>query len=167
MYLIDGNNVIGLRAKGYENWYHDKPAARRRLLEELAELASRKRLRLAVVFDGAPEAHFPDGSSFRGVQVFYARAGSDADARIVDMVEQERNRKALMVVTSDTALAARVRVCGVRVIRAGAFRRLLDEACSDKSKQADPAIADEEMGAWLRYFGVSEEDDLVENDFLP
>src|SRR5436190_1548171 len=113
MYLIDGNNVIGQRARGYETWYQDKPAARRRLLEELAQLANTKKLRLTAVFDGAPEAHFPDGSSFRGVKVFYARAGSDADARIVELVEGERNRKSLTVVTSDTALIARVRVCGV------------------------------------------------------
>jgi uncharacterized protein len=163
MYLIDGNNVIGQRARGYEDWYHDKPAARRRLLEELAELASRKRLRLAVVFDGAPDAHFPDGSSFRGVKVFYARAGSDADARIVDLVERERNRKGLLVVTSDAALAARVRVCGVRVIRAGEFRRLMDEAHADESKATKPAVDNEEMDAWLRYFGVAEEEDLAEN----
>ena len=165
MYLIDGNNVIGQRARGYENWYRDKPAARRRLLEELAELASRKRLRLAVVFDGAEDAHFPDGSGFRGVKVFYARPGSDADARIVDLVERERNRKALVVVTSDAALTRRVRVCGVRVIRAGAFRRLLDEARSEESNQANPAIDAEDTGAWLRYFGVTEEDDFAEKDF--
>ena len=164
MYLIDGNNVIGLRARGYESWYHDKPAARRRLLEELAELASRKRLRLAVVFDGAPDAHFPDGSSFRGVKVFYARPGSDADARIVDLVERERNRKGLVVVTSDAALAARVRVCGVRVIRAGEFRRLLDEAHTDESNATNLAVDNEEMDAWLRYFGVAAEDDLAEKD---
>lgn len=164
MYLIDGNNVIGQRARGYENWYHDKPAARRRLLAELAVLASRKRLRLAVVFDGAPDAHFPDGSSFRGVKVFYARAGSDADARIVDLVERERNRKGLVVVTSDGALTARVRVCGVRVIRAGEFRRLMDEAHADESSSTNLVVDNEETGAWLRYFGVAEEDDLAEND---
>jgi len=54
---------------------------------------------------------FPDGSSFRGVKVFYARPGSDADTRIVEMAEAERNKKNLIVVTSDRKLADRVRVC--------------------------------------------------------
>jgi predicted RNA-binding protein with PIN domain len=160
MYLIDGNNVIGQRARGYETWYWDKPAARRQLLEELAQLAGSKKLRLTAVFDGAPETHFPDGSSFRGVKVFYARPGSDADARIVELVEGERNRKALTVVTSDTALIARVRVCGVRVIRAGEFRQLLNEAGQvTHAAAAGPGVKAEEMDKWMRYFGVAQEDE--------
>ncbi len=160
MYLIDGNNVIGQRGRGYETWYQDKPAARRRLLEELAQMASVKKTRLTAVFDGAPETHFPDGSSFRGVKVFYARAGSDADARIVELVEGERNRKALIVVTSDNALIARVRVCGVRVMRSGEFRQLLNEASQTRAAAATgPKVKEEEMANWLRYFGVAEEDD--------
>ena len=165
MYLIDGNNVIGQRGRGYEHWYRDKPAARRRLLEELAQLAGSKKLRLTVVFDGAPEAHFPDGSSFRGVKVFYARPGSDADTRIIELVEGERNRKALTVVTSDAALIARVRVCGVRVMRAGEFRRLLTEASqAQPAAAAGPSVKDEEMAGWMRYFGAAEEDEWEEED---
>ncbi|MGH9802142.1 MAG: NYN domain-containing protein, partial [Blastocatellia bacterium] len=60
MYLIDGNNVIGQRGKGYENWFSDKPASRRQLLNDLARLARVKKLRLTVVFDGAPDRAFPD-----------------------------------------------------------------------------------------------------------
>lgn len=165
MYLIDGNNVIGQRGRGYEAWYRDKPAARRRLLEELAQLASVKKMRLTTVFDGAPEPHFPDGSSFRGVKVFYARAGSDADARIVELVEGERNRRALTVVTSDTALIARVRVCGVRVMRAGEFRQLLNEASQTQAAVANaPKVKEEETAHWLRYFGVAEEDEWEDED---
>lgn len=165
MYLIDGNNVIGQRGRGYETWYRDKPAARRRLLEELAQLAITKKLRLTAVFDGAPETHFPDGSSFRGVKVFYARAGSDADARIVELVEEERNRKSITVVTSDTALIARVRVCGVRVMRAGDFRQLLNESAQTPSATATgPKVKEEEMASWLRYFGVAEEDEWEDED---
>ncbi|MDQ3010754.1 MAG: NYN domain-containing protein, partial [Acidobacteriota bacterium] len=121
MYLIDGNNVIGQRGKGYESWYHDKPGARRQFLKALAALAQTKKLRLTVVFDGAPDLSFPDGSSFRGVKVFYARQGSDADTRIVEMAEAERNKKNLLVVTSDRKLTDRVRVCGMRVMRSGEF----------------------------------------------
>ena len=39
MYLIDGNNVIGQRAKGYESWFRDKVGARQQFLRELARLA--------------------------------------------------------------------------------------------------------------------------------
>lgn len=165
MYLIDGNNLIGQRGRGYENWFKDKPKARRQLLEDLARLASVRKMQLTVVFDGAPETHFPDGSSFRGVKLFYARPGSDADARIIELVERERNRKNLIVVTSDNALAARVRVCGVRVQRAGEFRQWLEAARQAPRQPNEPTVAHQEMDEWMRYFGVDgDEDDWEEEE---
>ena len=119
-----------------------------------------KKLRLNVVFDGAPDPQFPDGSSYRGVRIFYARLGSDADSRIVEMVEDERNKKSLVVVTSDRKLTSRVRASGARVMRSGEFRRMLDEIAENATDQeADtPKIKDDEMSEWLRYFGVEESD---------
>jgi len=156
VYVIDGNNVIG----GRVGWHRDKPGSRRLLLHDLARLARVKKLRLNVVFDGAPDPQFPDGSSYRGVRIFYARLGSDADSRIVEMVEDERNKKSLVVVTSDRKLTSRVRASGARVMRSGEFRRMLDEIAENATDQeADtPKIKDDEMSEWLRYFGVEESD---------
>lgn len=156
MYVIDGNNVIG----GRVGWHRDKPGSRRLLLHDLARLARAKKLRLNVVFDGAPDPQFPDGSSYRGVRIFYARLGSDADSRVVEMVEAERNKKSLVVVTSDRKLTSRVRASGARVMRSGEFRRMLDEIAENATDQeADtPKIKDDELSEWLRYFGVEESD---------
>ena len=156
MYVIDGNNIIG----GRVGWHRDKPGSRRLLLHDLARLARVKKLRLNVVFDGAPDPQFPDGSSYRGVRIFYARLGSDADSRVVEMVEAERNKKSLVVVTSDRKLTSRVRASGARVMRSGEFRRMLDEIAENATDQeADtPKIKDDEMSEWLRYFGVEESD---------
>ena len=156
MYLIDGNNVIG----GRVGWHRDKPGSRRRLVEDLARLARAKKLRLSVVFDGAPDPQFPDGSSYRSVRIFYSRQGSNADARIIEMVEAERNKKSLVVVTSDGKLTSRVRACGARVMRSGEFRRTLDETVETAPDQEPdaPNIKDDEMNEWLRYFGVEESD---------
>ncbi|MFN0112403.1 MAG: NYN domain-containing protein [Blastocatellia bacterium] len=158
MYLIDGNNVIGQRGKGYESWFSDKSASRRQLLNDLAKLARVKKLRLTVVFDGAPDDSFPEGSSFRGVKVLYARQNSDADTRIVEMTEAERNKKNLTVVTSDRQLTARVRVCGVRVISSGEFRRMMEDAV-ELADNSPTQVAETEMDDWMRYFGVDESDD--------
>ena len=154
MYLVDGNNVIGQRV----GWHRDKPGSRKRLMQDLARLAWKKKLRLTVVFDGAPDPQFPDGSSCGGVKIFYSRQGSDADTRIIEMVEAERNKKNLVVVTSDGKLASRVRVNGVRVMRSGIFRRMLDEAASAAPDEA-PGIKDDDVNDWLRYFGAEESDD--------
>jgi predicted RNA-binding protein with PIN domain len=153
MYLVDGNNVIG----GRVGWHRDKDGARRRLLDDLARLARVRKLRLSVVFDGAPDAAFPDGSRYRGVKVFYARPGADADARIIEMVEAEKSKHNLLVVTSDGQLASRVRVCGVRVMRSGEFRRMLDETEEEAGSESG-AADDQDTNAWLRYFGVDEEE---------
>ncbi len=155
MYLIDGNNVMGQRV----GWHRDKPAARKRLLEDLARLAWARKTRLAVVFDGRPDQAFPDGSSYRGVRIYYAAPGRDADSRIVELVEGTRNKKNLTVVTSDGQLKAQVRVRGVRVVRSGAFRRMMDETEDAGPPNDHPRINDDEMDGWMRYFGISEDDD--------
>lgn len=158
MYLIDGNNVMGQRP----GWHRDRLAAQRRLLNELAELSRLKRLRLKVVFDGRPLPNLPDGARFRGVEVYFALPGSDADTRIVEFVEDDPNRHNLTVVTSDQALRQRVRFEGVRTMRSGEMRRLLDSLPQVAIPPAEGAgrddVAPSEMGGWLRYFGVDEED---------
>ena len=119
-----------------------------------------KKLRLNVVFDGAPDPQFPDGSSYRSVIFFYALVGPAAYSRVVEMVEAERNKKSLVVVTSDRKLTSRVRASGARVMRSGEFRRMMDEIAENATDQeADtPKIKDDEMSEWLRYFGVEESD---------
>jgi predicted RNA-binding protein with PIN domain len=163
-YLIDGNNVMGQRV----GWHRDKAGARRRLLEELARFARTARVKVAVVFDGAPDEHFPEGSSFMGVSVYYAERGADADARVKQMVEASRERRTLKVVTSDRALADYVRRCGVEVIRSGEFRRRLDEAGGaggntprreDAAEAGREGVGAAEIEEWMAYFGVAPEDD--------
>jgi predicted RNA-binding protein with PIN domain len=158
-YLIDGNNVMAQRV----GWHRDKPGARRRLLDDLARFALGRKVSVAVVFDGAPEQHFADGAKYRGVRVFYAERGSNADERIKRMVEDERERRTLRVVTSDRALADYVRRCGAQVIRSGDFRRRMDEALAEAEgapeSDVHKVVAAEELDGWMRYFGVADEDE--------
>ena len=152
------------------DWQRDKGTARRRLLDELAEFARTERKRLSVVFDGAPEKFFADGASYRGVSVFYARAGADADARIKEMVEASRERQTLHVITSDRALGDYVRRCGARVVRAEEFRRRMDNpraanktrggaGASSSDERRDTTVRAGEVNDWMRYFGVDAADD--------
>jgi predicted RNA-binding protein with PIN domain len=156
-YLVDGNNVMGQRV----GWHRDRVRARRELLAELARFALQRKARVSVVFDGAPDENFADGSSYKGVRVYYAARGSDADERIKNLVEQSRERRTLVVVTSDRALADYVRRCGAEVLRAGEFRRRMEAADAEVASRADadaPPI-EESTERWMRYFGVAPEDD--------
>jgi len=158
-FLVDGNNVMGQRV----GWHRDRPGARRRLLGDLARFARREAASVAVVFDGAPDEHFPDGSDFMGVRVFYAARGSDADERIKSMVDAARERRTLLVVTSDRRLADYVRRSGVRVQSSGEFRKRLDaaerqEGARRPDAEPPPPPADEILRE-MRYFGVAPEDE--------
>ena len=154
MYLVDGNNVMAQRV----GWHRDKPKARRRLMDELARFAQVRQVRVTVVFDGAPEKFFRDGASYRGVRLFYSERGSNADERIKQLVEQSRERRTLIVVTSDRALSDYVRRCGARVMRSGEFRKRMEESAASNSNSDEPAV-EGELNEWMRYFGVSPEDD--------
>jgi len=156
-YLIDGNNLMGQRV----GWHRDRRRARRELLDELARFAVTKKVCVAVVFDGAPEEHFADGASYRGVRIHYAARGSDADERIKTLVEDSRERRTLFVITSDRALGDYVRRCGAQVVRAGEFRRRMEEAAAqhDTTQNTDTPPIEESTERWMRYFGVAPEDD--------
>ncbi len=154
-YLIDGNNVMAQRV----GWHRDKRGARRGLMEELAQFARARRASVMVVFDGAPEEFFADGSSYKGVRVFYSERGSDADERIKRMVEETRGRRTLVVVTSDRALADYVRRCGAQVMRSGDFRKRMEEArASGAAGEGEPSVKGE-LDEWMRYFGVAPGED--------
>jgi predicted RNA-binding protein with PIN domain len=122
--IVDGNNVIGSRPDG---WWRDRAAAARRLITALQELARRNGEQISVVLDGRPHPDFPEGVH-SGVLVAYAtRSGRDAaDDRIVEEVARDRDRGSLVVVTSDRALAERVRTLGAQVESAGALLAELD-----------------------------------------
>jgi predicted RNA-binding protein with PIN domain len=155
-YLVDGNNVMAQRV----GWHRDKRGARRALMDDLARFALDRRVSVAVVFDGAPEQHFADGASYKGIRLFYSERGSNADERIKLLVEQSRERRTLIVVTSDRALTDYVRRCGAQVIRSGEFRRKMQEAAAVVSPQdTDEPSVDGELNQWMRYFGVEAEDE--------
>jgi predicted RNA-binding protein with PIN domain len=154
-FIIDGNNVMGQTP----GWHRDKPAARRRLLDQLARFIRAKKTRVAVVFDGAPDPGLPDGSSFRGVKVFYAHKGSDADTRIERLVESSPDKRGLTVVTSDRRLAHTVRARGANVLRSGEFRKLIEQTIDSAPVPEDGERYEiEDVDKWLRYFGVESRD---------
>jgi predicted RNA-binding protein with PIN domain len=133
---------------------------RKSLLEELARFAAAKKVKISVVFDGAPETNFPDGSSYKSVRIFYNVRGSNADERIKRTVEASKERRTLIVVTDDRQLASYVRKCGAPVQGCRRFREQMSafDAVSEPSEKAE-TVKPEELSEWMRYFGVDETDE--------
>ena len=120
-WLVDGMNLIASRPDG---WWRDRPAAMDALVERLDAFAAATGDRVAIVFDAGPVA------AARAVEVAIAiRRGRDAaDDEIARRVAADADPASLVVVTSDRALAARVRAAGAEVLGASAFRRRLGDA---------------------------------------
>jgi predicted RNA-binding protein with PIN domain len=114
--VVDGNNVMGSRPDG---WWKDRAGAARRLVEQIGAWAADDVL---VYFDGPepPEMPAPEHVEVR----FATRRGRDAaDDDIAALVASHPAPSDLRVVTSDAALAQRVREAGAEVVGA---RWLLD-----------------------------------------
>jgi hypothetical protein len=119
--VVDASNVIGSRPDG---WWRDRAGAARRLIEQLrgAGIAP-----AVVVLDAGPDELLGDADGVRVVRA--PRRGRDAaDDEIVRLLQDELAPEDVVVVTSDAALAARVRALGACVQGAGAFRRQLESS---------------------------------------
>ena len=124
-WLVDGMNVIGARPDG---WWRDRDGAMRRLTADLDAFARATGEPVAVVFDGRPRAIDAERVEVR----FATRRGPNAaDDDIAALAAADGDAATLTVVTSDAALAGRARAAGARVVGAGAFRRMLDDAAQE------------------------------------
>lgn len=154
-YLIDGNNFLGLRpeVEGKE------PGARERLVQLVARLARAKRTRAIIVFDGEPgEGHGSAGGSgprLGGVSVIYSGRSSDADTRILRILDQEADPAGFTLVTNDRSLGDRARHRRAKVLRNAGFQNLLAEAAASASGDEKPLSPDQiaEWEAWFKSGG--------------
>jgi predicted RNA-binding protein with PIN domain len=123
--VVDAMNVIGTRPDG---WWRDRDGAARALVERLRRFAAATGCDATAVLDGRPLPDVPEGDH-RGVRVLYgAPSGRNAaDDRIVALVGADPDPAAVVVVTADRALIARVEAYGASARSPSAFRRELDE----------------------------------------
>jgi predicted RNA-binding protein with PIN domain len=128
-WLVDGMNVVGSRPDG---WWRDRREAMRRLAESLAAFATETEEPLTVVFDGRP---FDLSAPPVEVRFASGRGPDAADHDIAALVESDPDPGSITVVTSDRALADRVRAAGSRVMGAGPFRQRLDEVARGRNPQ--------------------------------
>jgi hypothetical protein len=122
--VIDAMNVIGTRPDG---WWRDRDAAAHALVERLQCFVAATGFEVTAVLDGPPLAELPEGAH-AGVRVLYGAPSvrNSADDRIVALVEADPDPAAMVVVTADRDLSARVEVCGASVRSPSAFLHELD-----------------------------------------
>lgn len=148
-YLIDGHNLIG-RLDGVSL---SDPRDEDKLIARLASFATLSRKRVTVVFDPAPHeviGRLNVREQRSGITVIWAPAGRTADDVLREEIAATRDRKGLIVITSDAAVAGYARVNGVRTVSASDFAKQLrgnrDERAADKP--ADIGSVDEWLGVF-------------------
>jgi predicted RNA-binding protein with PIN domain len=123
-WLVDGMNVIGSRP---DKWWNDPDRAVRRFIDELVGYAQTTGDEIVVVFDRRPPDVTPGAHGPIEV-AFASRHGRNAaDHEIATLVAEDQAPSTITVVTSDRALADRVKDRGAQVASSGSFRRRLDE----------------------------------------
>ena len=116
--IIDGNNLIGRKITTVSDGHTIKKDLALKMVKYVA-MTGRK---VKIVFDGIEDTNYPDGIIFKGVQIFYAKAGGNADERIKNMVKNVSYARDITVVSSDRELRTYVSGRGAKVMTSEAFR---------------------------------------------
>lgn len=151
-YLIDGNNLIAASMNLGEN----SSLLRRRIIHDLVRFVAVRRARVTLVFDGRPEKDFPDGIKFKGVKILYARFGSNADERILEVLKKSSGKHDTIVISSDRLLAELASSQKAKVLSSQQFRRILDSYEKDSPGFKDKAVDSQEVDYWMQYFSKNE-----------
>lgn len=120
-WIVDAMNVIGSRPDG---WWKDRRGAMARLVEIVERWARAQDNRVTVVFEHPISP--PIASAVVEIAHAPSAAANSADDEIVRLVEAYDEPQHITVVTSDGALAERVRPAGVTVYPSSAFRNLIE-----------------------------------------
>jgi uncharacterized protein YaiI (UPF0178 family) len=120
-WIVDAMNVIGSRPDG---WWKNRRGAIVSLIDQLERWAPTQEHAVTVVLERP--MHPPIDSSVIEIAHAPRAAANSADDEIVRLVQADHDPQDLTVVTSDGALAQRVRSAGASVYPAASFRNLID-----------------------------------------
>lgn len=164
-YLFDGYNVYHAATKLGGDWLHLTPSA-------LCELIARDMARLGdhatVVFDGRRPRGRPEMVQPAGfVTLLYSEAIT-ADERLDELIRANSAPRRLVVVSSDREVRAAGRRRRARVLPAVEYlQEMLERMNRPPRPPRDPkekrqGVPKGELGAWLDYFGLDDDDDRDE-----
>ncbi|MCA9247042.1 MAG: NYN domain-containing protein [Planctomycetales bacterium] len=174
--LIDGYNLLHASGvfgdvTGEHAFHHSRMA----LLNALADrLEEKERRRTLVVFDaaGAPPG-LPSSMRHRLIHVRFARGHADADELIELLIEDHRQPKQLLVVSSDHRIQRAARQRGAGRVDSDIWYRELQSRPAAGAAGAGATIdreatpTDAEVAFWLEEFGVENEEPMGNGPFPP
>ncbi len=149
-YIIDGNNLIGKISKLQKLQQQDKQSSREKLAFLIEDYFHNKKAKVTLHFDGYENN--PIRLSF--AKIIYSD-NKTADDKIRKQIEDSKNRRNLVVVSSDLSIVDFARKCSCNVITSEEFARQMFTAGDDN---AEEKLIDRLKNSedWEKLFGVDE-----------
>ena len=119
-YLIDGNNLMGKISPIKKIQIKDKQMARERLVMIIEKYFNKRKGEVFLHFDGFPNTPL----NLSKGKIIYSEK-SKADKKIKEQIELSKNRKNLIVISSDHEIQDFARVCSCDVLPSEEFAREL------------------------------------------
>ncbi len=140
--LVDGNNVLHRLPPGERS----REGLRRRMLQ----LARGQRMRLEVVFDGAPPEGTPAVELLGPVTIRYSGHGT-ADDLIIHRLPSGPSARNWTIVTDDRELARRAAAAGARTLPVSTWLARLEDP-SQPAGEKPEELSPGELEEWIRLF---------------
>lgn len=144
-YIIDGNNLIG-KIDFLKN-LEDKQSAREKLALILERFFTHKKVKVSLHFDGFENAPI----KVSGIKIKYSFNNS-ADEIIKKEIENLRNTKSAVVISSDLEVISFAKVCGCKVLKSEEFFNQLNQFETKKQNSEKPINFDTDE--YKRLFGI-------------
>ncbi len=150
-YIIDGNNVIGKSKELLELQKKDKQLSREKLAFKLGNYFRGKKAKVTLHFDGYKNMPI----NISGIKVIYSD-NKEADTSIRTQIEQTKNRKLLIVVTSDHAIQNFARACSCEILPSeNLLKQTAHQNDSDDENKKIESM-NNELDEFKRLFGLKE-----------
>ncbi len=131
--------------------------SREELIRLLKSYLLNKKVEITLVFDGN-HPPFPVGSpSERWLRVIFSNYPFKADPVIKRLIEKEKKKRSLTIVSDDADIIKFAKTQGVGVLSTeGFYNRLVKrfEQENDFYKKFDRELSEEELAKWKEIFGV-------------
>jgi predicted RNA-binding protein with PIN domain len=157
-FIVDGNNFLGYACPGQIRDPENRMALARRLLA----FAHFTRHRILLVFDGRAT---DDLAALTGgddkLRVFLPPEGESADEVIVELIDRQKDRRHLTLVSNDRELRAYAREAGAQLLPCREFDGRLKAALRERKAGREMAKPEEkpspfEVGFWMDVFSKKE-----------
>ncbi len=147
-YIIDGNNLIGKIISLNQLQKKNKQHSREKLAFLLSRYFNKKNTPVSLHFDGFEN----EAIRVSGIKIIYS-CSSTADEKIKREIEQSKNPRNNILVTSDSNLAEFGRMCSCQLIKCEEFaNQLLSLKYTDEEQTKIDAINSSEE--FKKLFGI-------------